>query len=206
MLAAIAHFSDRPEEAMRIAAEAQRTFHPLFQPVSIARYWAIVLSAWLRLLDMPDEVCEANARRIQTLDAPLDITAHVAVKGDVWAWPRLEAGLAGSGCAIEGVLLHSACPAIDTRDLRYQVIDREGGISPWVRGGHFAGSRGRASPLIAFRARLAGASARRARLLYAGRSLTTGHIVHPDDEGWVISPQGFETLHFAVETGAPSPA
>lgn len=194
----IAKFSDEPDTLRRIIARAHEDFHPLFQPVNVLRYWEIVLNAHLRLMGADEALCEENDRRIQSLDAPLDITVHIANEGDCWVWPSMEAGLAGRGWPIEGISIHSATPLIDTRDIRYQVIDEEGTISPWLRGGHFAGSSGKACRLIAFRARLTGRSAERAALRYGGRAADTGFSVTPDEDGWIVAPRGFETLEFSL--------
>lgn len=95
-------------------------------------------------------------------DEGLAIAGHLSRRGDVKVGSGQWLGGPRQPLPIEGLQISRLPRGVD---LEYQVLvgTRPAQWSPWVRAGEFAGSRGRALPLLGVRLRLGGEAAARIR-------------------------------------------
>ncbi|WP_296714955.1 hypothetical protein [Rhodoblastus sp.] len=107
----------------------------------------------------------------------LRICAHVARRGDVEVSGAQWIAGPGAPAAIEGLEIRGALPAGVRIDVQVLVATNPPRWFDWAPAGVFAGTRGRATPLVGLRLRLAGeASARfalRAEALFLGAAIVS---------------------------------
>jgi hypothetical protein len=112
---------------------------------------------------------------------PMEIGAHVQVKGDIGAPLGEWVGDRGSARWVEGFAI-APTSLISLSDIEYQALLGRGWLSPWTEGGQFCGSRGMALPILGLRVRLRGSAAAHYDCLYAA-SFIDGTMVGPVANG-----------------------
>ncbi len=98
------------------------------------------------------------------------LLAHVAEVGDVVVALGQWAGRTGSERGIEAMCIDGGS-LLPAEEIEYQAILGWNWNTPWFQGGQLCGSRGIALPLLGFRVRLLGESARRYAIVYEARLL-----------------------------------
>jgi GT2 family glycosyltransferase/glycosyltransferase involved in cell wall biosynthesis len=111
----------------------------------------------------------------------LEIVTHVKNRGDMSFLAPGWAGCLDQHFWIEAFAVNPL-EGILAQDIEYKALTQIGIETPWTPGGRFCGTRGEASPLVAFAVRLRGVAAQKFHCIYRGAFIASG-IIGPMHDG-----------------------
>ncbi len=168
----------RPGSVLVLRAEERATMRLLVRPTvpngsTDARIEVRALGQGARPKRSAQPSPRAQAAPVSAKSGGLRVLGHVARRGDIWAEAGKWVGGPASPAPVEGIEIH--LDSSQDVGLEYQVLSgkRQPRWSAWTASGSFAGTRGRAQPLLGVRLRVRGGYELRAEALFLGAAIIT---------------------------------